>query len=449
MTYEFHPFADVFPLLISHDIDNLIKDIEHSGQREPIILYDGKILDGRNRYRACIHLGIEPIFTESTAKDDEEALSESVSRNLSRRHLTPNQRAVAGARLLPMFEKIAREKQAHGMTAPGQTLVVPGPQALSERAPLSRDQAAAAVGSGASSVQRAKKVLNDAPDLVPALEAGHIQVFQAAKLAKEDRETRDAVTGLIVSGEAKNVPQALRRFKEDQRIKESRETNDHGGDRYFVHCGDTMEILPALCEPVHCVITDPPYALETHRTRQGGHDYADGEKYALDLLKHVCSDIAGNDNIVAGAHLYFFSGYTHLHRFKAALSEYFDVQDNPLIWPKTQHTMCDFSRWYPSKHEYVLFAHKRGARRPLAKCIGDVLPEIGRGRETEHSAEKPVDLLKILVQQSTLKGETILDPFAGSGSTGAASVACGRRFIGIELSERWAELARARCADEL
>jgi len=353
-----------------------------------------------------------------------------------------------------MFEEIAKEKQGERTDLvdehyDGSNIGAARPQCSGERDPRARDQAAAAVGAGARSVQRAKKVLNEAPDLVPALEAGHLQVFQAAQLAKEDRETRDAVTGLIVSGEAKNVPQALRRFKEDQRIKESRETNDHGGDRYFVHCGDTMEILPALCEPVHCVITDPPYALETHRTRQGGHDYADGEKYALDLLKHVCSDIAGNDNIVAGAHLYFFSGYTHLHRFKAALSEYFDVQDNPLIWPKTQHTMCDFSRWYPSKHEYVLFAHKRGARRPLAKCIGDVLPEIGRGRETEHSAEKPVDLLKILVQQSTLKGETILDPFAGSGSTGAASVACGRRFIGIELSERWAELARARCADEL
>ena len=223
MTDEYHPFADVFPLLYSHDLDNLIKDIEHNGQREPIILYDGKILDGRNRHRACIHLGIDPIFTESTAKDDEEALSESVSRNLSRRHMTPSQRSVAGARLLPMFEEIAREKQSQAGVDYGskagidyksdQQLVAPGPQAVGERAPLSRDQAAAAVGASARSVQRAKKVLNEAPELVPALEAGHIKVKAAAQLAKEDRETRDAVMSLVTSGEEKNVSQAVQRVK--------------------------------------------------------------------------------------------------------------------------------------------------------------------------------------------------------------------------------------------
>ena len=213
MTYEFHPFADVFPLLVGYDIDKLTEDIEENGQREPIILYGGKILDGRNRYRACIDLGIEPHFAQSTATNDEQALRESVSRNLRRRHLSATQRSLAGARILPMFEKIAKEKQAHGMTAPGQTLVAPVPQALSERAPLSRDLAAEAVGAGARSVQSAKKVLTEAPDLVPALEAGHIKVKAAAQLAKEDRETRDAVMSLVTSGEEKSVSKAVQRVK--------------------------------------------------------------------------------------------------------------------------------------------------------------------------------------------------------------------------------------------
>jgi ParB-like chromosome segregation protein Spo0J len=103
MTYEFHPFADVFPLLVGYDLDKLTEDIEENGQREPIILYDGKILDGRNRYRACIDLGIEPHFAQSTATNDEQALRESVSRNLRRRHLSPSQRSLAGAQILPMF----------------------------------------------------------------------------------------------------------------------------------------------------------------------------------------------------------------------------------------------------------------------------------------------------------------------------------------------------------
>ena len=223
MTYEFHPFANVFPLLDGDDLGTLTEDIRENGQREPVILYDGKILDGRNRYRACVELGIPAIFDHSKASNDEEALRESVSRNLRRRHLTPTQRALAGARLLPMFEEIAREKLVHcGLNygaKPGidyrtnQKPGAPVPQASDERDPRARDQAAAAVGAGARSVQSAKKVLNDAPDLVPALEAGHIQVFQAAKLAKEDRETRDAVMSLVTSGEEKSVSEAVQRVK--------------------------------------------------------------------------------------------------------------------------------------------------------------------------------------------------------------------------------------------
>ena len=103
MTYEFHPFANVFPLLDDDDLGTLTKDIRENGQREPVILYDGKILDGRNRYRACVELGIPAIFDHSKASNDEEALRESVSRNLRRRHLTASQRAMIGADLLPMF----------------------------------------------------------------------------------------------------------------------------------------------------------------------------------------------------------------------------------------------------------------------------------------------------------------------------------------------------------
>ena len=258
MTYEYHPFADVFPLLYSHDLDNLIQDIEHNGQRDPIILYDGKILDGRNRHRACTHLGIDPIFTESAAKDDEEALSESVSRNLSRRHMTPSQRSVAGARLLPMFEEIKKQKQGErtdlvNKGSDGSNIEAPVPQCSDERAPQARDLAAEAVGVGARSVQSAKKVLTKAPDLVPALEAGHIKVKAAAQLAKEDRETRDAVMSLVTSGEEKSVSKAVQRVKggvpKALLMSESNEwyTPDQYVDAARYLMGD-IDLDPASCE---------------------------------------------------------------------------------------------------------------------------------------------------------------------------------------------------------
>jgi hypothetical protein len=61
---QFHKISDMLPLVRSDEFETLKMDIATNGQREPICLYEGKILDGRNRCRACLHLKIEPRFCE-------------------------------------------------------------------------------------------------------------------------------------------------------------------------------------------------------------------------------------------------------------------------------------------------------------------------------------------------------------------------------------------------
>ena len=187
---QFHPAANLFPLMTEADFDGLVDDIRLHGQREPVALLDGQILDGRNRYRACLLAGVE-CRTVPVAPDDPVAYV--LSLNQHRRHLTPTQLAVVAAKAKDVYEAAARARQAAGQQLGGKT-AGRGRIASSHRCdeainkPTRQgpavDQAAAAVGVSGRAVTYAAKVLTKGtPELVAALESGHIGVRPAAAIA--------------------------------------------------------------------------------------------------------------------------------------------------------------------------------------------------------------------------------------------------------------------------
>ncbi|NBT52930.1 MAG: hypothetical protein EBT12_15505, partial [Marivivens sp.] len=179
------------------DFAKLLEDIREHGQREPVILYDGKILDGRNRYRACVELGIPPLFEHSKASTDDEALRESVSRNLHRRHLTASQKAMIGADLLPMFEAMAKDRQ--GERTDIRANLRECSKATGSKASA---QAAEVAQVSARSVESAKNVKADGiPDLVSAVRAGDIAVSRAEEVSKLEPELQREVVARVQDGE--------------------------------------------------------------------------------------------------------------------------------------------------------------------------------------------------------------------------------------------------------
>jgi len=98
-TLPFHPLAEIFPLIEGAEFDELVSSIKESGQREPIILLEGAILDGRNRYRACQVAQVEPITKIFNGADPVRFV---VDINVRRRHLNESQRAMIAARLADM-----------------------------------------------------------------------------------------------------------------------------------------------------------------------------------------------------------------------------------------------------------------------------------------------------------------------------------------------------------
>jgi ParB-like chromosome segregation protein Spo0J len=120
---RFHPLADIFPLMEGEEFDALVADIKAHGLREPIVLLDGKILDGRNRYRACLAAGVEPTREKhfSAHHSTGEALAFIISRNIHRRHLTAEQKRDLIAKLIEVAPKksdraIAKQAKVDGKT---------------------------------------------------------------------------------------------------------------------------------------------------------------------------------------------------------------------------------------------------------------------------------------------------------------------------------------------
>lgn len=173
LTYDPHPASLVFPLMGGTDYSLLLKDIQQNGLLEPIALSDGMILDGRNRYRACMDLGITPTFVEADL-GELTPLQYVVSKNLHRRHLTVAQRAALALELLPELEAAARERMAEGgrISKRGQPMERDNNH---RNAPQSSIQAAEILGIGKSTVQAAKAIAARDPQVIERMRSGELK----------------------------------------------------------------------------------------------------------------------------------------------------------------------------------------------------------------------------------------------------------------------------------
>jgi hypothetical protein len=118
-----HPFAALFPELPPEELTQLARDIKERGQLEPIILYKGVILDGRNRYRACQIAGVKPRIEEFDAKATRRSPEEFIlSRNLRRRHLSVGQKAAIALEWSEQIELSADPHKNKGRGRPKGTL---------------------------------------------------------------------------------------------------------------------------------------------------------------------------------------------------------------------------------------------------------------------------------------------------------------------------------------
>lgn len=209
-----------------------------------------------------------------------------------------------------------------------------------------------------------------------------------------------------------------------------------------LYLGDCGDIKPA-CD---LVVTDPPYGQEFVSNRAGGQwgmligdDDAEGVETRLgEALK----------SLRRGRHVYIFSGRLDLSKLPlCGVTE--------LIWDKAVIGMGDLSSPWGPQHEKIIFATYEISKANREKGYGNLSARLRKGSVLRslrahsggvknHPTEKPVDILRQLIESSSVMGETVYDPFAGSGSTLIAAILEGRIAVGCEIDERYCETAARR-----
>lgn len=221
--------------------------------------------------------------------------------------------------------------------------------------------------------------------------------------------------------------------------------------------GDCMQLIKSIkTESVSCIVTDPPYQItpKGHAGNTGGmlrkkincigrvfeHNNCHIKDWCPELYR-VLKD---------GGHAYIMTNHKNLIEYLNVATECGFHFIKSLIWDKGNKIM---GQYYMSQFEYVLFFRKgRGVK--INNCgTSDILHFQNIKTKDEngnnlHDTEKPVELFKVLIENSSSKGDLILDPFMGIGASAVAAKQTDRNFVGFEIDKKYFDVVVKRVNED-
>ena len=386
------------------DIEGLGKSIAEHGQIQPIVVTkqdNGYLLvAGERRLRACIfrQLTIDAVLKEDLSEFDAKILE--LEENAKRKD-------------------IDWEEQCEAVRQIHELMITQKGHAYNEEEGWNLQKTAnylgISVGTVSQDVNLADK-LNEHPELRKRV--NHLNKASARKLVKQVLQAQLLEKTMISQG-----------VEIDYNLRN-------------VACEVGIKAIPD--KSIHCLITDPPFALDNivkvgKGTADVGMQYNTtktnvGDEATLWMTyKQLIPELYRV--MVDGAHFYIFLGMGWYCRLVKMMRENgFIVDDLPLIWNKMRTSLPARGAHYMSSYEACIFGHKPPQNRVLFKSRPNVLsvPAINPASRV-HPLQRPEELLNIFIENSSSPGETILDCFCGSGSTLLAAQKLHRNSVGFEL----------------
>ena len=216
---------------------------------------------------------------------------------------------------------------------------------------------------------------------------------------------------------------------------------------------DSLQFMKEIsANSVDAIITDPPYNIsrDNNFTTMGraGIDFGEWDK-DFDLTSWIK---VAEPLLKKGGNIVIFNSWKNMTNITKSLEENgFEVKDL-IRWKKTNAMPRNRDRRFITDYEVAVWAVKKGGKWTFNRLSDTYeIPEIVGGLtpksekiEGGHPTQKPIYVMKWLIERLTNEGDVVLDPFMGSGTTGVACKNLNRKFIGVELDENYYNIAYNR-----
>jgi site-specific DNA-methyltransferase (adenine-specific) len=236
-----------------------------------------------------------------------------------------------------------------------------------------------------------------------------------------------------------SINEAYKEIKKEEKIEETRKEkyeiikHVESIEISNVFNGDSINFIDKIDFKVKCIITDPPYGMNyiSNRRTASEKDKGISNDENLDLAIETVNKVFSKlyNKMEENSALFCFIGWKQEKYFIELIEDIgFEVK-NVLIWNKNNHGTGDLIYSFAPKHERIIYATKGKVK--LNYRHPDVLE--GSDIRTNHPTSKPIDLIKKLIESTTLQNDIVVDPFAGHGSTGIAAKELNRNYWLCEL----------------
>lgn len=379
------------------DISSLSSSIKKFGLLHPIVIdEDNNLVAGERRLKACKQLKLKEI--ECKRKSELTPLEKAeleLEENLMRKAFTW-QEEIKGKLQIDKIKRKIHGGKTQGSSAPGWGIKDTA-MALGE-----------SVGSVSMDIQLAE-ALEQYPQL--ALEKNKSTAYKKFKRLQEQ----------VIKAEIN------RRMRDIEPLSN-------------VILGDCREVLPTITKPVHLIIADPPWGIRVDQSHglgkmSGADPFEDDRETSIALVREayrMMYDVLEDDT-----HAYVFFAVTQYPIHLELLTEAgFSVDPLPLVWIKEGTSAPGVFTSFTSTYETIFFCRK--GNRKLNHSPSNVLSfKRVNPKNKIHDTEKPLALIKHLIELSTLPGEMVVDPCAGSGVVAEAAIRTKRDVVVIEKEKEY------------